>query len=71
MVPKQRHTKSRRNRRRSHQALKSALFLVCPKCSSAVLPHIMCSACGYYQNREVINVKAKLGKKEAKESLKK
>lgn len=65
-VPKQRHTKSRRNRRRSHHALKKQGFSKCLKCNETVLPHQLCHNCGTYAGREVIDVLAKLTKKERK-----
>ena len=69
-VPKQRHTKSRRNRRRSHHALKKRTFSVCAKCGAPVLSHRLCSNCGTYGGREVIDVMAKLSKKEQKKKTK-
>ncbi|MCD6284110.1 50S ribosomal protein L32 [bacterium] len=65
-VPKQRHTKSRRNKRRSHHALKKQVFTICPKCGSPVLPHTLCWNCGSYAGMEVIDVLSKLTKKEKK-----
>lgn len=69
-APKQRHTKSRRNKRRSHLALKSQNFSFCPKCKKPVLPHRVCENCGYYRGREVIDVLAKLEKREKKQKEK-
>lgn len=66
-VPKQRHTKSRRNKRRSHHALKVQVLSLCPKCGQPTLPHQVCPSCGTYQAREVIDVLKKLAKKERKE----
>ena len=66
-VPKQRHTKSRRNKRRSHHALKTLVLSLCPKCGQPTLPHQVCPNCGTYQAREVIDVLKKLAKKERKE----
>mgnify|MGYP002825797279 FL=1 len=34
------------------------------------LPHVMCEKCGYYKSRQVIDVNAKLSKKEKKELAK-
>jgi len=65
-VPKQRHTKSRRNKRRSHISLKTSRLTLCPKCGKPVLPHTVCLNCGYYKTMEVIDVMKKLTKKEKK-----
>jgi len=65
-VPKQRHTKSRRNKRRANIFLKSPAFSTCPKCGRPVLQHTACLNCGYYNGREVIDVLKKLTKKEKK-----
>ena len=65
-VPARHHTKSRRNKGRSHFALKPATLSRCPKCHSFVLPHRVCSNCGFYAGREVIDVLKKLDKKERK-----
>ena len=69
-VPKQRHTKSRRNRRRSHHALKKKAFSTCPKCKEIVLPHRLCQNCGTYKGKEMIDVLSKLNKKERKKKEK-
>lgn len=65
-VPKKRHTKSSRNQRRMHIFLKSPQVSICKKCGQAVKPHTVCPACGYYQGREIINVMARLDRKERK-----
>ena len=61
-APKQKHTKSRRNKRRSHHALKEKRFSICSKCGYPVLPHRLCWNCGTYAGREVVDVLAKLTK---------
>lgn len=65
-VPKQRHTKSKRDKRRMHIFLESPALTYCPKCGKPKLPHIVCKYCGYYKGREVINILEKLEKKERK-----
>ena len=65
-VPKQRHTKSRRNKRRANIFLKSPVLTKCPKCGKLILPHTVCENCGYYKGREMIDVLKKLTKKEKK-----
>ncbi|HCX27969.1 MAG TPA: 50S ribosomal protein L32 [Candidatus Portnoybacteria bacterium] len=69
-IPKQRHTKSRRNRRRSHHALKLLSMGKCPKCGQEIMPHQVCKNCGTYQGRQVIDVLKKLTKKEQKKRKK-
>ncbi len=69
-VPKQRKTKSRRNQRRSHISLKSPSLISCPKCGKRVLSHTVCLNCGYYAGKNVVDVMAKLTKKERKEKEK-
>jgi len=65
-VPKNNHTSSHRNRRRMHLFVKPTALSVCPKCKKAVRPHTACLSCGFYKGKEVINVFAKLTKKEQK-----
>ncbi|OHA49609.1 MAG: hypothetical protein A3B75_00145 [Candidatus Terrybacteria bacterium RIFCSPHIGHO2_02_FULL_43_14] len=65
-VPKQRHTKGRRNRRRSHHALSVPTLAQCSHCGKMVLPHRVCMNCGYYGSREVFNPLAKKAKKDKK-----
>jgi len=66
-VPKQKHTKSRRDKRRMHLYLKAPALITCPKCGKPVLPHTLCWNCSYYKGREVIDVLKKLTKKERKQ----
>jgi len=52
-VPKKKISKSRRNMRRSHDALTSAAYEECPNCGELKRPHHVCAACGQYDGREV------------------
>ncbi len=54
--PKRRHSKSRRNKRRSHDFLTARSTSECPNCHETKLPHRVCPHCGYYRGREVIEV---------------
>ena len=51
-------------------ALNKTFLATCAKCDKAVLPHHICAYCGFYNGREVIDVLAKLTKKEKKKRLK-
>ncbi|HRY52494.1 MAG TPA: 50S ribosomal protein L32 [Candidatus Portnoybacteria bacterium] len=69
-VPRQRHTKSKRNRQRSHQAFKTQGLTKCAKCGQPILPHQACKNCGTYKGREVLDVMKKLTKREQKKRQK-
>ena len=53
-VPKKKTSKSRRNMRRSHDALPRPTYNNCANCGEAKRPHHMCLKCGTYDGREVI-----------------
>ncbi|MDP2927050.1 MAG: 50S ribosomal protein L32 [bacterium] len=69
-VPKQRHTKSRRNKRRSQIFLRPPTLVICSHCQKPTMPHTICQNCGYYHNREVIDVLKKAEKKKKKRAEK-
>lgn len=69
-VPKQKHTKSRRNKRRAHIFLKGPSLTKCSKCGKPALSHAVCQNCGFYKQEEVIDVLKKLTKKERKKKEK-
>lgn len=56
-VPKQKLSKSK-TRRRKHcgKALKAPNISKCPQCGSMTMPHRVCSTCGYYKKKKVIQV---------------
>ena len=55
-LPKRKVSKGRRDRRRAHDALKARNLSTCSNCGSMRLPHTVCSECGYYKGREVLEV---------------
>ena len=69
-VPRQKHTKSRRDKGRMHLFLEKAALVLCPKCGKQTRPHTVCFNCGYYKGKQVIDVMAKLTKKERKKKEK-
>jgi large subunit ribosomal protein L32 len=54
--PVKRHSRTRRDKRRSHDFLTPVAASVCPQCSEPKLPHRACLKCGTYKGREVIPV---------------
>ena len=59
-VPKKKVSKSRRNMRRAHDSLRVTGSVECPNCGELKLPHHVCSSCGYYKDREVLEVSGTL-----------
>ena len=55
-VPKKKISRSRRDMRRSHDALKTAAYEECPNCGELKRPHHICLYCGHYDNREVMDM---------------
>ncbi len=56
-VPKRKHSKARRDKRRSANIKMVAPNIIeCPKCHEPNVPHRVCKACGYYKDVEVIKV---------------
>lgn len=61
-VPKWRHNKSRRDKRRGQIYIKAPLFTICKNCLNEILPHTICERCGHYKGKEILKiVKAKKG----------
>lgn len=65
-VPRHKHTRSSVGQRRMHIFITPAVLASCLKCGKPVRPHIVCKYCGYYKNTQVLDVMAKLTKKEKK-----
>jgi large subunit ribosomal protein L32 len=55
-LPKRKHSKGRRDRRRAHDALQARNMVTCSNCGQMRLPHQVCGNCGYYKGREVVKV---------------
>lgn len=54
-VPKKKTSRSVRNMRRSHHALKfTAAIEYCPNCGEPKLRHRVCGACGAYRGLQVL-----------------
>lgn len=70
VVRRGRHTKTKQRHSRAHQALEPFTFGRCSNCGAPTLPHQVCSNCGYYKSRQVIDVLAHLEKKERKQKEK-
>ncbi|MDL2252584.1 50S ribosomal protein L32 [Ruminococcaceae bacterium OttesenSCG-928-I18] len=57
-VPKRKHSKARRDKRRSNVwKLDAPTLVTCAQCGSYRVPHQVCGTCGFYKDREVVKPK--------------
>jgi len=56
-VPKKKVSKARRDRRRAHDSLPTPPKSVCSNCGEVKLPHNVCPHCGYYNGKQIFEVK--------------
>lgn len=56
-VPKYRTSRSKRDSRRAHHAVRVNNGAICPNCDSIKRPHRVCDACGHYRGRQVMEPK--------------
>lgn len=52
-VPKHRISKSRKGERRAHLALTKPSLVECPHCKKMKEPHVVCTFCGKYKDKEI------------------
>jgi len=54
-VPKRKVSKSKRDKRRTHQKISGPELMECPECGEAKLPHHACLECGDYKGKNVLD----------------
>jgi len=64
-LPKRRHSAQRGRKRRTHWKIKATNLIPCPQCKQLKIAHKVCLICGYYDGRQVIEIKVKEKKKKA------
>lgn len=52
-VPKRKTSKSKRDKRRTHQKVAIPNVSECPQCGEIKLPHHACPSCGKYRGRTI------------------
>ena len=62
--PKRRHSNTRTRKRRTHDVMALTQTNACPQCESMgvynpIASHRVCTKCGYYKGRQVLQIKAK------------
>lgn len=55
-LPKRKISKSRRDRRRAHDSIKTFHLVRCSSCGSMKRSHHMCLECGSYKGRQILPV---------------
>ena len=52
-VPKRKTSKTRRDKRRTHDALTPPTVGTCSKCGEPKIPHHICEKCGTYDGKQI------------------
>ncbi len=65
-VPFRRTSKTSKRMRRTHFKLAVEGVANCPKCGAMIKSHHVCPKCGYYDGKNVVEVKTKKEKEEKK-----
>ncbi|MFH1201905.1 MAG: 50S ribosomal protein L32 [Candidatus Omnitrophota bacterium] len=65
-LPKRRFSHARTRKKRTHKILKGKIFSLCPQCRRPRLSHRICAFCGYYDAKQVIEIKEKKKKEKKK-----
>lgn len=52
--PKRNHSKTRRDKRRTHDKITPVTYTVCSNCGTPVVYHRVCPECGYYKGKLAI-----------------
>jgi large subunit ribosomal protein L32 len=58
-LPPKKMSRSKRDKRRTHQKIAIPALAECPQCHSMKQPHNVCLKCGYYNGREIISSETK------------
>ena len=56
-VPFRKVSKTRKRMRRSHNAMDLPGTTKCPNCGEVIKPHRVCTKCGNYKGKKVVEVK--------------
>lgn len=70
MVVRMRHNRSQTGNTRSHHAIEAPALTLCKDCGSPKAPHMVCAVCGKYKGKQIIDVHAKIAKREKKQKEK-
>jgi large subunit ribosomal protein L32 len=55
-VPRRKTSKMKKRKRRTHFKIGAPASSICENCGQVKQPHRVCPQCGYYNNREVVEI---------------
>jgi large subunit ribosomal protein L32 len=60
-VPKRKLSRSRRDMKHANKHLHPQIATICKQesCGNAILPHTVCSACGFHKGIQILSIKQK------------
>ena len=70
MTSRMRITSGKTRSRRSHHGITAPRLSTCSKCGSVHLRHRMCNNCGFYKDKEIIDMNSKIARKNEKQVAK-
>ena len=56
ICPKNKSSRSRRDKRRANWKMSAPTLVKCSKCGALMMPHRVCKACGSYNKKQVVSV---------------
>ena len=56
-IPKRKHSKARRDKRRANWKLTIPGLVECPQCHAEKVPHHVCPVCGFYKGKSIVQAK--------------
>ncbi|MFH1856461.1 MAG: 50S ribosomal protein L32 [Candidatus Omnitrophota bacterium] len=68
--PKRRHSKTRRDKSRTHQKVAVPELNTCSQCGASKATHRVCLSCGYYNGEKILDVEKKQAKQQKKKEKK-
>ena len=58
ICPKNKSSKSHRDKRRANWKMSVPALVKCPSCEALMMPHRVCKKCGSYNKQTIVNVDA-------------
>ncbi len=55
-VPKRKTSKSKRDKRRTHDKATAPAVVLCPNCKEPKAPHMICPKCGFYRGKQHLEI---------------